>query len=149
MLKRNQNEDEAINYQLIFSEIREDETAEERSMHGLRTFVPQFFGSVSGVDEVTIELENLLFDVPMANYMDIKLGTSLVTKSCREKGPAKIASRKLKASSRTAIELGFTICGYSKKDQDSGDTIEHLVSNHVKKEEVSGAIAKIMSNSQG
>ena len=55
-------------------------------MRDLQRFVPEYVSSSAGGTMVELELENLLFDAPNANLLDVKLGTNTVTESARAKG---------------------------------------------------------------
>ena len=50
------------------------------SLRALRQFVPKFYSCTAGGSMVTLEIENLLYNSPNANIMDVKLGTNVITK---------------------------------------------------------------------
>ena len=102
-------ESEALNYQLIFDD------NEQTSLTKLRPFVAEFYGAKKLEDgkKWRIELENLLYGLENASYIDIKLGTSTLTQG---KGRLKTVVRKKVDMDTTAKMLGFTMCGMTVKD---------------------------------
>jgi hypothetical protein len=67
-----------------------------------------------------------------ASFMDIKLGTSTLTKNGKSKGEAFIAYRNQKDEKTTSASLGYCVCGYLIKDSlgnksDSGYKVHTLV----------------------
>ena len=59
---------------------------EDAVLRELARFTPGYFGSHEQEGQLYIEIENLLFDAPYANFVDIKMGTSTVTQQVRDKG---------------------------------------------------------------
>ena len=86
-------------------------------MRALRRFVPNFLGFSAIGSKVRLELENLLFNAPNANIMDVKLGTTLISEQAREKGLFKVEHRMVQESKRPTLrKYGFHISGFLKKN---------------------------------
>ena len=66
----------------------------------------------------------MLFSVPNASFIDIKIGTSTITLNTLAKGESEIARRTAKDLTTTSGEQGFTICGFCQKNGQDGQVIE-------------------------
>ena len=78
-----------------------------------------------------MELENLLYGLENASFIDIKLGTSTLTQG---KNIVKTVVRKKVDTGTTAKQLGFTMCGMTIKDHQSGNEISKVPKNQVPKD---------------
>lgn len=111
------------NYEKIFFK-GQAESQEDISLQMLKSYVPQYYGQVEENGEKKIEIENLLHKAPNASFMDIKLGTSTITLNTAAKGQSEIERRTAKDKTTTSGELGYTVCGLCKKNEETGAVIE-------------------------
>ena len=59
-----------------------------------------------------ITVENLLYGLEKGSFIDIKMGTSTITRNTKKKGAEEIKRRNEKDEKTTTAELGYTICGF-------------------------------------
>ena len=113
------------------------------SLRKLKPFVPLFYGKVGDTE---IKIENLLQMTPDASFMDLKLGTSTITLNTIKKGQAEIDRRIAKDKKTTSAELGYTVCGYCKKDVNSGETVETKYKLFPPKEDIPEVFRKVFES---
>ena len=120
-------ESEVLTYQQIFDD------DEQTSLTKLRPFVAEFYGTkkLEGGKKWSIELDNLLYGLENASFIDIKLGTSTLTQG---KGRIKTVVRNKVDTDTTAKLLGFTMCGMTIKDHQTGNEISKVAKNQVPKD---------------
>ena len=76
---------EAVIYQMINKEETKEDTPEQIALREMGRFTAKFYEKHEANSGVVIDIENLLYQLPYANYMDIKIGTSTVTETLRKK----------------------------------------------------------------
>ena len=117
---------EVESYESIFNPdlVSKQSPEAQQASIGLRRFVPKYYGwkelepefhtrSLSKI----IVLENLLAGMPVGSIMDIKMGTSTITKNTESKtNPDEIERSKRKDEQTTSAALGFRITGYINKN---------------------------------
>ena len=88
----------------------------------MRPFVPKFYGMERLSDKSNkckITIENLLYGKENGSFIDIKLGTSTLTKG--SKNLIKKATRDVMDKDVTTSDfMGFTVCGMNLKDPKTG-----------------------------
>lgn len=149
-LTKKTNPPEVEVYEKINSAQDTDPSDEDAALRELVNFTPRYFGSREEDGQMYIDIENLLFDAPYANFVDIKMGTSTVTQQVRDRQDSNyLKKREIKDIQRSSKELGFTITGYSKKENDTGRLIEAFFKANVRKREVTKVLTKIFSDKSG
>ena len=90
-------------------------------------------------------MENLLWGLETATFLDAKLGTSTLTKRAATLGKAE--ARAKKDAKRTHKDLGFSLTGYCIKDKD-GATVEKKVKfdDEVTKDNIDDYLTKLFSH---
>ena len=82
---------EVKNYQLVFSK-----EADATGVQQLKPYCPIFYGSEPNKEDDTkasITMENLLFGLENASFIDLKMGTSTITQNTKKKGQSEIDRR--------------------------------------------------------
>ena len=77
------------------------------------------------------------------------MGTSTVTVHAREKGHAEMMKRRVTDKVTTTSSLGYTICGFCKKDPVTGQTIESQFKIYPAKAHIPDVFHKVFSQGGG
>ena len=79
----------------------------------------------------------------------MKLGTSTITLNSIKKGEAEINRRMAKDKVTTSAELGYTVCGYVKKNEITGNIMEEEFKMFPPKENIPFVFKRVFSDNQG
>ena len=90
-----------------------------------------------------------MHQAPNASFIDIKLGTSTITLNTIAKGEAEINRRKAKDKVMTSAELGYTVSGYVKKNEITGNVMDEEFKLFPPKENIPGVFKRVFSDNQG